>query len=88
MNGSVNARHNLGCDELEAGNEHRAYKHFILAAKAGFKKSLDQVKEGFLDGFVAKDEYASTLRAYQKIQDEMKSDDRDTAQANMNDDIA
>ena len=80
MNGDVQGRHNLGCDELEAGNHHQAYKHFILAARAGFKNSLDAVKKGFMHGIVTKDEYANTLRAYQKRHDEMKSDDRDKAE--------
>ena len=80
MNGSIYARYNLGCDELEAGNHHRAFKHFVLSARAGDKKSLDKVKQGFMNGFVAKDEYANTLRAYQQQHDEMKSDDRDKAE--------
>ena len=63
----------------EAGNYNRAFKHFILAAKAGWKNSLDQDKIGFMEGYVNKDEYANTLRAYQDIQDEMKSDTRDEA---------
>ena len=79
INGDLNARHNLGCEEFEAGNIARAYKHYILAAKAGFKMSLDEVKEGFMEGYVTKDEYANTLRAYQKRCDEMKSKDRDKA---------
>ena len=77
MNGNVKARNNLGCGEYEVGNIDRAMKHFILSARAGFKLSLDNVKEGFMHGIVTKDEYANTLRAYQNIQDEMKSDDRD-----------
>ena len=81
MNGNVIARHNLGCWEGKAGNHHRAYKHYILAAKAGDKDSLDQVKTGFMHGFVTKDEYANTLRAYKKIQDEMKSVARDKARS-------
>ena len=76
MNGDVDARHNLGCLEGKAGNHHRACKHFILAARAGYKRSLENVKEGFMNGIVTKDEYANTLRAYQSRQDEMKSDDR------------
>ena len=79
MNGCVDARHNLGCTEAEAGNIDRAYKHFILAAKAGDKDSLDKVKKGFMHGIVTKDEYAGTLRAYQERHDETKSDDRDKA---------
>ena len=81
MNGSVNARHNLGCDELEAGNEHRAIKHCLLSARAGDKNSLDGVKQGFRKGIITKEEYANTLSAFQKIRDEMESDDRDKARA-------
>ena len=81
MNGSGNARHNLGCTEGEAGNLHRACKHFILAARAGYKLSLDAVKTGFRSGIVTKDEYAQTLRAYHESQTEMKSEARDKAEA-------
>ena len=81
MNGSVRARHNLGIYEYNAGNHHRAYKHFILAANAGFKKSLDAVKVGYMEDMVTKDEYASTLRAYQQRHDEMNSDARDKVRA-------
>ena len=80
MNGDTKARHNLGCMDARAGNFHRAYKHFILSARAGDKDSLDQVKEGFMGGIIKKDEYANTLRTYQQRHDEMKSDDRDEAQ--------
>ena len=79
MRGCTRARQNLGCMEVRAGNEQRAYKHFILSAKAGLKDSLDAVKKGYKRGIVTKDEYANTLRAYQFQQDEMKSDDRDKA---------
>ena len=81
MNGDMNARHNLGCMEGQAGNEHRAYKHYIIAAKSGYKISLDQVKEGFMDGIVSKGEYANALRAYQSRQDLIKSVMRDRARA-------
>ena len=82
MNGSVRARHNLGILEGTAGNVHRAFKHYILAAKAGFKKSLDVVKKGYINDMVTKDEYANTMRAYQQRVDEMKSGVRDKARAN------
>ena len=81
MNGDVNARNNLGAMEGNAGNLHRAMKHFILAASVGQKHSLDAVKWGFMNGYVTKDEYANTLRSYQKIVDEMKSEARDKAEA-------
>ena len=80
MNGNVEARYNLGCMEADAGNFTRACKHYILAAKAGYKTSLDAVKDGFMGGIITKDEYANTLRAYQSRQDEMKSDGRDKAE--------
>ena len=82
--GELTARHNLGCMEEDADNELRAYKHFIIAANAGYKKSLDKVKSGYMEGHVTKNEYANTLRAYQSREDEMKSDDRDKARAHIN----
>ena len=56
MGGHAVARHILGCMEGEAGNEHRAIKHCILAARAGYKDSLDTVKRLFMRGAVTKDE--------------------------------
>ena len=73
------ARHNIGCFEGEAGNEHRAMKHFLLAANAGYPESLDIVKKGFMDRLVSKDEFEQTLRACHERQAEMKSDARDAA---------
>ena len=81
MNGNLKARYNLGATECDNGNYKRAFKHFQLAASAGLKESLDMVKRGYMDGFVTKEEYANTLREYQKSQDEMKSDARDKALA-------
>jgi TPR repeat protein len=81
MNGSVKARYNLGGLENQAGNIHRSLKHFILAARAGHDKAVGMVKLGFMGGIVGKDEYANTLRAYQKSKDEVKSEARDKAAA-------
>lgn len=81
MMGHVIARHNLGWMEGEAGNHQRAKKHFINAARAGFKQSLNNVQSGYKCGFVTKDEYADTLRAYHERQNEMKSDAREEAAA-------
>ena len=87
INGSVMARHNLGADESNAGNYHRAFKHLILSARAGYKPSLDAVKLGYKNGYVTKEEYANVLREYQKSQDEAKSDARDEAAARNQSDI-
>ena len=56
-------------------------EHFILAVRAGHDEALalEGVKIGYKHGFVTTDEYAQTLRAYQKSEDEMKSDMRDKA---------
>ena len=56
MNGSVEARHNLGVWEENTGNIHRATKHFIIAARAGDDDAMEAVKEGFMGGIVTKDD--------------------------------
>ena len=81
MNGHIKARYNLGCLEGNSGNHRRAMKHFKMSAKAGDEMSLSTVKRRFIKGFVSKDEYADTLRAYQKQQNEMKSDERNKTEA-------
>ena len=81
MMGDVHARNNLGCLEGKAGNHQRAKKHLLISAKAGYTKSLDCVKDGYIHGHVTKEEYANTLRGYQKSQDETKSEARDKARA-------
>ena len=78
---NIVARHNLGVLEWQAGNYDRAFKHFILAAKAGYEESLDVVKQGFTKGRISKDEYTNTLRAYDERHEEMKSKKRDIAEA-------
>ena len=79
MNGHVMARNNLGMMEGQTGNYKRAFKHLLISAKAGDDDSLDTVKKGYMQRHVTKEEYANTLREYQKSQDEMKSDARDKA---------
>ena len=84
IGGNETARHNVGNHEIYYfDNHHRAYKHFILAAKGGYKDSLGLCLHGYKEGFITKDEYANAMRAYQKIQDESKSAKRDKAEADM-----
>ena len=75
----MNSRHNLAVMEETNGAYKRAYKHFLICAKAGYEPSLDSVKIGFQDGYVTKDEYTGALRAYQKQRDDRKSAMRDEA---------
>ena len=79
INGSVDARYNLGVMEGQAGNTDRCLKHLIIAAKFGHRASLDKIKELFAAGLVTKDEYEQVLRAYHERQLEAKSDARDKA---------
>jgi len=79
IRGCISARYFLGCLEGQEGNYHRAMKHLTIAARAGHETSLDKVKHGFMNGLITKDDYANTLRAYQKIQVDMKNDERDQA---------
>ena len=81
MSGNVSVRYNLGCKEGKAGNHQRAFNHFMLSARAGYSKCLENVKTGFMAGIVTKDEYESTLRACHESQMEMKSEARDKAAA-------
>ena len=78
--GSIHARANIGTIEERAGNIQRAYKHYMIAARAGDTICLDQVTEGYKDGLVTKDDYAEVLRAYQKSRDETRSRVRDAAE--------
>jgi|AntRauTorckE5430_2_1112549.scaffolds.fasta_scaffold05596_5 TPR repeat protein len=77
IGGNVNARHNLGCRELDAGNRDLALKHLMIAANDGFELSMKAVREGYKHGFVTKDDLLNTMRAHGNSVDEMQSDDRD-----------
>ena len=69
---NVVARLNLGCFEFQAGNYDRAYKHYILSARAGHNDSLDKAKQGFMQGVVTKDEYANTFLIKNVVIDEKR----------------
>jgi len=79
LNGDKDARHAVGILEGRDGNNKRAMKHLILAARAGNESSLHCVKEGFMNGLVTKDDYANTLRLCHERQDKIKSEERDKA---------
>ena len=65
--------------EEENGNIDRAMRHFLIAARSGLNEGLKKIGEGYKAGHVTKDDYASTLRAYQCSIDEMKSEGRTEA---------
>ena len=79
MGGSVNARHNLGVFEWQAGNVDRASKHWMISTEDGYPDSLVNIKQLYKHGYIAKDDYAKALRSYQAYLEEIKSDQRDQA---------
>ena len=79
IGGHVVARHNLGC--LDPGNTDRALKHLIIAAGFGYNRSLEKIKQMFMNGEATKEDYAKPLRAYQTYLLEIKSPQRDEAAA-------
>ena len=83
MGGNVDARYNLGCVEVDAGNMDRALKHYMLAVGSGHATSLERIKEFFVEGegYATKDDYTKALRSYQAYLSEIKSAQRDEAAA-------
>ena len=81
IGGHPGARFDLGVHEHSNGRTNRAMKHFIIAANLGDDDSLYNVKVGFIDGFVSKDDYASALRGHQAAVDATKSEQREEAYA-------
>ena len=49
--------YNLSCDEYIAGNYERAYTHELRAAKAGDQDVMETIKDGYIEGYVTKEEY-------------------------------
>ena len=81
MKGCVMARHNLGNNEVRAGNMDRALKHYMISAKSGHSKSLEKIRDLYLNRHATKDDYTTALRSYQEYLGEIKSVQRDKAAA-------
>ena len=81
IGGDVYARHNLGNNEHRAGNMNRALKHYIIAAEGGYNNSLKAIQKLYTNGHATKDDYATSLRAYQANSVEIKSAQRNKAAA-------
>ena len=75
------ARNGLGCIEWEHGRVDRAVKHWIIAAKLGFEKPLECVKDLYKDGVVSKEDFTAALRGYQTFINATKSPQREEAYA-------
>ena len=81
IEGNVVARRNLGADEYNACNYDKALKHYMIAVRGGDTRSVKVIQQMYMDGQVAKDNYANALRSHQAYLNEIKSDQRDKAAA-------
>ena len=79
IKGDVQARHNLGNEEVRAGKWKRAIKHFNIAVRGGSNGSLEMIKQMYSNGHATKEDYTKALQLYQTYLDEIKSDQRDKA---------
>lgn len=81
MGGHELARYNLGVRAELDDNLNRAMKHYMIAAKAGYNDALAKVGKGHKAGYVSKDDYVSTLRAFKVSRDNMSSNQRENVAA-------
>ncbi|EJK48561.1 hypothetical protein THAOC_32631 [Thalassiosira oceanica] len=79
MKGDVESRHNLGAVEYYNGNYELAVQHWMISAKMGHEKSLNDIKEMFKKGHATKAQYAEALLGYRDAVEEMKSHQREEA---------
>ncbi len=80
IGGHPRARHKLGNHEGRNGRYERATKHFIILSKLGHDKALKIVRDGFAEGLVSKEDYASALRGHQTAVDATNSTQREEAE--------
>ena len=81
MMGNERARHNLGATEQNAGNMHRAVKHYTIAVRGGHVDTLKKIQQFYLNGHATKEDYTKALQSYQAYLGEIKSNQRDKAAA-------
>eukprot|EP00571_Detonula_confervacea_P003628 CAMPEP_0172315722 /NCGR_PEP_ID=MMETSP1058-20130122/26073_1 /TAXON_ID=83371 /ORGANISM="Detonula confervacea, Strain CCMP 353" /LENGTH=311 /DNA_ID=CAMNT_0013029869 /DNA_START=102 /DNA_END=1037 /DNA_ORIENTATION=- len=77
MGGQPIARYNLGYLDERAGKMNRAVKHYVIAARIGFDKAMEEIQKGFERGLVSEDEFMNTFRAHMDYKREVKTDQRD-----------
>ena len=63
------------------GDNQTSIRHIKVAACAGDQESMNCLVANYRNKLLSKDDLTQTLRAFQASRDEMKSKDRDDAQA-------
>jgi TPR repeat protein len=81
IGGHPTARHNLAAIEERKGNIKRSVKHLIIATKIGSDISMKVFWKHYSCGNITKEDLDATLRAHHAAIDEMKSTQRDAAEA-------
>ena len=81
IGGHPSARQNLGNHEARNGNFERAVKHFIIAANLGYEKSMKALWKHYSAGNITKEDLDATLRTHHAAINEMKSPEREAAEA-------
>ena len=81
VGGDELSRCNLGNIEMREGNADRALRHYMIAVRCGFLKSLKIIQEMYSHGHATKEDYSKALQSYQTYLEEIKSDRRDKAAA-------
>ena len=71
----------LGFHERRSENHELAIEHWMIAAKMGHEKSLNAIKDTFMEGHATKEQYAEALRGHQTALEETKSLQREEAKA-------
>jgi len=77
--GGMQARFNLGVDEVIQKNFRLASRHWLISAAAGCTKSLAELSKSYKFEVVTKQEYSTTLASYRKIHTDEWSIDREAA---------
>ena len=75
------ARYNLAAFEEENGNMERAVKHFIINANLGCEKAMKELWRHYAKGNITKEDLDATLRTHHAAINEMKSPEREAAEA-------
>jgi hypothetical protein len=81
IGGHSKARNMLAQIEEKNGNSRRAVKHHVIAANLGLEESMKALWKHYSLGYITKQELDATLRSHQNAIDEMKSEQRDAAEA-------
>jgi len=66
--GSIEARFNLGVEELKKRNIRLACRHWLISAAAGDTMSLENIAQSYtLLGIVTREEYTTALTSYRNV---------------------